>query len=142
MTIWAISDLHLSLGCDKPMDIFGNQWADADLRLAKNWKMNVEDGDTVLIAGDISWGMTPEEALPDLLFLEGLPGQKILGKGNHDYWWGTNGKVEQFMSQNGIGSIRLLKNNAFVCGSDVVCGSRVWMLPGSTDFTSVRFAPA
>ncbi len=136
MALWAISDLHLSLGCNKPMDIFGAKWIDSEERLRENWTQSVAMTDTVLIPGDISWAMTLEEALPDLIFLEKLPGQKILSKGNHDYWWGTNGKVERFFAENGIGSIRLLKNNAFLCGTDVICGSRGWLLPDYPEFSA------
>ncbi|MBN1775115.1 MAG: metallophosphoesterase [Clostridiales bacterium] len=136
MAIWAISDLHLSLGSNKPMDVFGSQWVDSEQRIRDNWLRSVEESDTVLIPGDISWAMTLEEALPDLLFLEKLPGRKILSKGNHDYWWGTNGKVERFLEDNGIRSISLLKNNAFPIGSDVVCGTRGWVLPEYPEFSA------
>jgi len=136
MALWAISDPHLSLGCDKPMDIFGAQWVDSERRLRDNWIRTVVDTDTVLIPGDISWAMTLEEALPDLLFVENLPGQKILSKGNHDFWWGTSGKVERFLTDHEIHSIRLLKNNAFLIGTDVVCGTRGWILPEYPDFSA------
>ncbi len=135
MAIWVISDLHLSLGSNKPMEIFGEKWTDSEERIKGNWLRCVEENDTVLIPGDISWAMTLDEALPDLRFLENLPGQKILGKGNHDYWWGTNGKVERFLDDNGIRSVSLLKNNAFQIGSDVVCGTRGWILPDYPDFS-------
>ncbi|NLW88378.1 MAG: serine/threonine protein phosphatase [Clostridiaceae bacterium] len=136
MAIFAISDLHLSKGCDKPMDIFGSRWIDFEEKLKKNWIRFVGKDDTVLIPGDISWAITQEEALFDLLFLEELPGEKILCKGNHDFWWGTNGKVERFMEANKIRSIHLLKNNAYLRGSDVICGSRGWILPESTEFSA------
>ena len=95
MSIFAIADLHLGLSVDKPMDVFGPSWQDHVSRLEENWRSKITPSDTVLIPGDISWGISMEEALADLLFIESLPGTKILSKGNHDYWWGTTKKVEE-----------------------------------------------
>ena len=86
MGIFAISDLHLSEAVHKPMDIFGSVWTAHKKKIEENWRKTVSDGDTVLVPGDISWGMSFEEAMPDLRFIESLPGRKILMSGNHDYW--------------------------------------------------------
>ena len=88
MALYAIADLHLSLGTDKPMDDFPG-WSGYVDRLQKNWIATVSEQDAVVIPGDISWGMSLQEALPDFRFLQSLPGQKLLLKGNHDYWWNT-----------------------------------------------------
>ncbi len=89
MSIFAIADLHLSLSVDKPMDVFGPGWQNYVERLDKAWRSKIGPEDTVLIPGDISWGLSMDEALADLQFVEDLPGSKILSKGNHDLWWGT-----------------------------------------------------
>lgn len=136
MAIYAIADLHLSLGTNKPMNIFGPAWDQHDIRIEENWRELVGDNDTVLIPGDISWAMTPEEALADLMYIDRLPGEKIITKGNHDYWWGTSGKIEKMMSDEGLSSIRLLKNNAFYLDGTIVCGTRGWLLPEHTEFTA------
>lgn len=60
MSLFAIADLHLSLGEDKPMDIFAG-WDNYVERLTKNWNTLVTDDDTVMIAGDISWAMKLEQ---------------------------------------------------------------------------------
>ena len=136
MSIFAISDLHLALGMDKPMDIFGDHWDNHADKIARNWNNRVTKEDTVLIPGDISWGMTLEEAGPDLEFVHSLPGTKIITKGNHDYWWTTVGKIEKFLDKRGLYSIKLLKNNSFRIGDDsLVCGTRGWILPGDPAFT-------
>jgi predicted phosphohydrolase len=135
MALYAIADLHLSLGTDKPMDVFGERWRDYVARLEQQWMEMITEKDTVLVPGDISWAMTMEEALLDLRFLDRLPGQKILVKGNHDFWWGTNGKVEKFMGENAIHSIALIKNNAIRVGHDAVCGTRGWLLPEHSEFS-------
>ena len=129
MSIFAIADLHLGLSVDKPMDVFGPAWNDHVERLEKNWREKITSSDTVLIPGDISWGISMEEALADLKFIDGLPGTKILSKGNHDYWWGTTKKVEDFMAKNGLTTLKILKNKGFVVENTLIAGTRGWILP-------------
>lgn len=125
MHLYAIADTHLSLGADKPMDVFRG-WADYVDRLRGNWERLVTPEDTVVIAGDISWAMRLEECYEDFAFLHSLPGQKILLKGNHDYWWQTKKKIDDYLAQNGFDTIRILFNNAFEVGDVAVCGTRGW----------------
>ncbi len=97
MKLFAIGDLHLSFGenVDKPMDVFGGGWVGHTEKLYKNWKELVGPEDLVIICGDISWGLRPEEALADLDWIHALPGKKILFKGNHDLWWQSIGKLNK-----------------------------------------------
>lgn len=125
MSLFAIADTHLSLGTDKPMDIFKG-WSGYVDKLKENWESAVTDSDTVVIAGDISWGMSLEGALEDFRFIDSLPGQKIILKGNHDYWWTTMKKMDTFLSQHEIKTIRFLHNNTLTVGNIAVCGSRGW----------------
>lgn len=125
MSLFAIADLHLSLGVDKPMDVF-HGWADYVPRLKENWERLITPDDTVVIGGDISWAMRLEECYEDFSFIHSLPGQKIFLKGNHDYWWQTKKKIEDYLSANGFDSIRILFNNAFEVGEYAVCGTRGW----------------
>ena len=111
MALYAIADLHLSLGTDKPMDVFRG-WENYVERLEKNWRALVTEEDTVVIAGDISWGMRLEETGKDFAFIESLPGKKLLLKGNHDYWWSTRNKIETFFAQKGFKTMRLVFNSA------------------------------
>lgn len=124
MAIYAISDLHLSLETDKPMDIFG--WGDHTGIIRENWTRKIRSDDFVLIPGDISWGMDLKEADPDFAFLESLPGYKILGKGNHDYWWSTRRKFERYCAEKGYRTLMMLHNNMFEADGYVICGSRGW----------------
>ena len=124
MAIFAMSDLHLPLGNNKPMDVFGGGWENYVERIAENWKKTVGEKDTVLIGGDISWATYLDEALPDFQFLESLPGTKIIGKGNHDFWWSTATKLHVFFEQHQIQSVKLLYNNAYVVEDMIVCGTR------------------
>ena len=125
MSIFAIADVHLSLGVKKPMDIF-HGWQDYEKRLEENWRLLVRDEDTVVLPGDISWGMTMQQSLPDLQFLDRLPGQKIILKGNHDYWWPTRAKMDAFFEQNGIATVRALFHDALLVEGKALCGTRSW----------------
>jgi predicted phosphohydrolase len=133
MAIYAISDLHLSFGCDKPMDIFGGNWENHSLKLSEKW--NAGPDDAILIPGDISWGMSLSSAEPDLAFIHALPGRKIVSKGNHDYWWSTRGKFEAFTAAKGFTSIRMLHNNAYREGVFSICGTRGWIPKDDPDFS-------
>jgi len=124
--LFAISDLHLSLGVDKPMDIFGPQWVGHDVRMREAWDEMVGAEDWVLVGGDTSWGLDLDEARPDLDWLGERPGHKILIKGNHCTWWQTRKKVEKVLHP----SIRLLQNNAIqMPDGTVVIGTRLWDPP-------------
>ncbi len=125
MSLFAIADLHLSLGTDKPMDVFRG-WTDYVERLKANWEKLVTDEDTVVIAGDISWAMKLEECREDFSFINALPGQKLLLKGNHDYWWQTKKKIDEYLLVNGFDTIKVLFNNAYQIGERTVCGTRGW----------------
>ncbi len=126
MALFAMGDLHLSLGSDKPMDIFGG-WDNYVDRISENWEKNISEGDTVVIPGDISWAMTFEQARPDFAFIHGLKGRKIILKGNHDYWWSTAAKMNRFLEENGFDSIHILHNNHFSYGEYGICGTRGWI---------------
>ena len=89
MSIYGISDLHLSFGVDKPMNIFRG-WDNYTERITANWKRLIKENDTVILPGDFSWGLKLEETKKDFEFLESLPGKKLLIKGNHDLWWSTS----------------------------------------------------
>ena len=123
--LYTIADTHLSLGADKPMDVFRG-WSDYVDRLKENWTRLITPDDTVVIAGDISWAMRLEECYEDFAFLNSLPGTKLLIKGNHDYWWQTKKKIDDYLQANGFDSISILFNNAFEAGGVAVCGTRGW----------------
>ncbi len=126
MAIYSIADLHLTGSADKPMDIFGHRWQGYCEKLETRWRAVVEEEDTVVVPGDISWAMTMEEAEADLRFIDSLPGKKLIGKGNHDFWWMTMAKMNRFLTEKEIGSIRFLYNNAYAVEDKIVCGTRGW----------------
>lgn len=124
--LFAIADLHLSLNGDKPMDIFGEQWADHPARMAAAWDRMVHEKDTVLLPGDLSWASSLEEAAADLDWIHRRPGRKILLRGNHDMWWGSLGKLRKSLPE----SCTPLQNSAILMdGRVVVLGARGWTSP-------------
>lgn len=132
MSLFAISDLHLSLGTDKPMDIFSG-WTDYVYKIEKNWKNIVGEDDMVVVGGDISWAMKLNETLTDFKFIDSLPGKKIFLKGNHDLWWSTVSAMNRFLAENGINSISFLHNNCYTVGDYAICGSRGWFFDGEKE---------
>lgn len=131
MSLFAIADTHLSFASDKPMDDFPG-WANYTARLEENWNRLVSPQDTVVIAGDISWALDFDGLLADFQYLQRLNGQKILLKGNHDYWWSTKTKMDRFIAENGLDTLTVLSNNSYTVGDVAVCGSRGWMLESET----------
>jgi len=130
MGIFAISDLHLSKVNPKPMEIFGGNWSCHWDKIRYDWLEKVQDNDVVLIAGDISWALTIDEALPDLLDISKLPGRKVLIRGNHDYWWESPAKIRKAVPEG----IEIIQNDFVDGGSFNICGTRGWMLPGDDRF--------
>jgi predicted phosphohydrolase len=126
MRIFALADLHLGDAVGKPMDIFGPVWERHAEKIDRNWRARVGPEDWVLVPGDISWAMKLEDALPDLRFIDALPGRKVLLKGNHDFWWTSRGKVEALLPP----SLRLLQNDAVDLGGGIgLVGTRGWSPP-------------
>lgn len=132
MKVFTIADLHLSLDADKPMDVFPG-WENYVERIRENWNRLISEEDTVVLAGDISWGMSMEQALLDFRFLEALPGNKLMIKGNHDYWFSTASKMSRFFEENGLKSLKIIHNNCAEAGDIAVCGSRGWMLDSAEE---------
>ncbi len=125
MALYAIGDTHLSLTSDKPMDVFGRGWTGYVEKLQAGFA-DVRPEDTVVLCGDLSWGMSLEEARQDFSFLNALPGRKLMLKGNHDYWWNTASKMKKFFQDNGFDTLEILHNNCYFYGDVALCGTRGW----------------
>ena len=146
MSVYVIADLHLSTldSTNKSMEVFGRRWQNYITRLRTNWTHLVEDGDTVIVPGDVSWALSLDESLSDMRFLDSLPGKKIVGKGNHDFWWSTMAKHEAFFKQHSIESISFLFNNAYAVEDLIIAGTRGWYqdedctnIPTGTDYAKL-----
>ena len=143
MSVYVIADLHLSTldSTNKSMEVFGHRWQSYISRLKTNWERLVEDGDTVIVPGDVSWALSLDEGLSDMRFIDALPGRKILGKGNHDFWWSTMAKHKAFFEKHSITSIDFLFNNAYAVEDLIIAGTRGWYqdedcsnIPSGTDY--------
>jgi predicted phosphohydrolase len=141
VAVFVLADLHLSLTSDKPMDVFNGRWQNYQDKIRQRWLTLVKYGDTVVIPGDISWAMTLEDAVADLKWLDDLPGEKIISKGNHEYWWSTATKIHKAFEENSISSIKLLHNNALRAENFAICGTRGWFTesnaPKNSDYDKI-----
>lgn len=126
--IYAIGDLHLDHTKEKSMDIFGENWIDHEEQIFENWKENVKEEDIVLLPGDISWALKPEEVYNDLKRIDDMPGKKIMIKGNHDYWWQSLKKLKDMDFK----TIDFIQNDACEFNNIGIYGTRGWN-PRDTD---------
>jgi len=139
MSIWAIADIHASRTDPdsglpvKPMDVFGSEWSMHVERLERAWDELVEIEDTVIIAGDIDWGLHLDDAMETLQRIETWKGRKILVRGNHDYWWSskTTNRVRRALPP----SMSLLHNNALQAEGFNICGTKGSPVPGGMEWT-------
>ena len=125
MALYAIGDLHLSFGTDKPMDVFGGRW-EGYVEKLKGGLSCIGPEDTTVLLGDVSWGLDLDSAKDDFAFISQIPGRKIILKGNHDYWWSTAAKFNKFCQENEFADMHVLNNNCFFYGDVAICGTRGW----------------
>lgn len=126
MSIYAIADLHLSFGTNKPMDIFGQNWGNHWEKIKTDWLNKVTENDLVLLPGDFSWAMYLKDTYDDFKYLNNLPGKKILLKGNHDYWWTTLKSMREYLKENNFNNIDFLYNNSYLFENYIITGTRGW----------------
>lgn len=130
MKIYAIADLHFSNGVNKSMNRFGENWISHDKKIMNNWNKKVNSNDYVLIAGDISWATTFDDAKIDLELIDKLPGKKIISRGNHDYWWKSLNKLN-----NSFNSIKFIQSDVNIeVDNYIICGTRGWISPNEYKF--------
>jgi len=125
MALYAIGDLHLCLGAEKPMDIFGGAWTGYMDKLKAGVSV-ITPEDTTVILGDLSWATDLESARADFAWINNIPGRKIILKGNHDYWWNTASKFYAFCNKNNFTNLFLLNNNHYEYNGYAICGTRGW----------------
>lgn len=133
MSIYTIGDLHLSFSQNKPMNIFGDNWNGHADKIRKNWIKKVNKEDFVVLPGDFSWAMYLKDTYKDFEYLEKLPGNKILLKGNHDYWWSGLSKMNEYLKENNFNNINFLYNNSYLVEDTIIAGTRGWNLTDSED---------
>lgn len=89
MSLYAIGDLHLHYQSvlRAPGQLRDRVWKNHEEKFLLNCKKTVTDADTLVLAGDHSWGKNLAECEMDLQYICDLPGRKILTRGNHDMFW-------------------------------------------------------
>ena len=128
MAIYAIGDLHLSFQENKPMSIFGENWKNHEEKIKEDWLSKVNEEDLVILPGDFSWAMDLKNTYLDFKYLNELPGQKLLLKGNHDYWWNTVTKMRKYLQENNFKNIGFLYNNSYEYENKIIVGTRGWII--------------
>lgn len=126
MKVFAISDLHLSYGTNKPMDVFGEKWENYENKIKQNVNKMVSDEDILLIAGDLSWAMLMSETEADFEYIGELPGTKVVVRGNHDYWWKSISGVREVFEPK---KVYALQNDSIKIGDYIIAGTRGWVVP-------------
>lgn len=129
MSIYAISDLHLSFNTNKPMNVFGDIWQEYEEEIKNNWISTVEKNDIVILPGDFSWETYLENTVLDFKYINDLPGKKLLLKGNHDYWWTTLTKMRRFLKEKNFENIDFIYNNSYMFDNYIIAGTRGWSVP-------------
>ena len=125
MALYAIGDLHLSFGVNKPMDVFGGAWKGYVEKLKEGLQI-IGPEDTTVLLGDLTWGIDLQQAKEDFAFINDIPGRKLIIKGNHDYWWTTASKFYKFCEENNFSNMFILNNNAYEYEELALCGTRGW----------------
>ena len=125
MALYAIGDLHLCLGAEKPMDIFGGAWIGYMDKLKEGMSV-IRPEDTTILLGDLSWALSLDDSKADFAWINEVPGRKIILKGNHDYWWSTASKFYKFCEENGFSDLFILNNNYYEYEGYAICGTRGW----------------
>lgn len=133
MAIYSISDLHLSFGNNKPMDIFGVNWENHEEKIKEDWLKKITNNDLVLLPGDFSWAMYLKDTYQDFEYLNNLPGKKLLLKGNHDYWWTTLKKMREYLEKNNFKNIDFIYNNSYLFDNKIIVGTRGWQAEDNSE---------
>ena len=129
MALYTIGDLHLSESSGKPMDVFGGVWQDYRRKIVEAFSQTLQEDDTVVLCGDLSWGLNLEQALADFKLVDSFPGKKILIKGNHDLWWSGIKKLNTLFDD-----ITFMQNDVYMVEKIAICGTRGWICPGTDGF--------
>ncbi len=89
MALYAIGDLHLHFQSElrAPSQLRDRVWRNHEETFRKNCERLLTPEDTLVLIGDHSWGKKLSECEKDLEYICGLPGRKILTRGNHDMFW-------------------------------------------------------
>ncbi len=111
MHLYAIGDLHLHFQAElkAPGQLHGAVWQHHEKTFRENCARMIRPEDTLVLAGDHSWGRNLAECEQDLAYICALPGKKVLLRGNHDMFW--DAKKTDALNRLFEGRLRFLQNN-------------------------------
>lgn len=130
MSLYAIGDLHLHF--QTPLKARAQRtervWKNHEEVFRRNCEALLTPEDTLLLAGDHSWGRSLEECGEDLRYIASLPGCKILLRGNHDMFWGANrtGQLNALYE----GKLHFLQNNFYSYRDYALVGTKGFCFEG------------
>ena len=124
MSLYAIGDLHLHYQSvlKAPGQLHDPVWKNHEEKFLKNCRRMVAPEDTLVLAGDHSWGRRLSECEQDLAYISDLPGRKILLRGNHDMFW--DAKKTDALNRAYEGKLFFLQNNYFPYGDCALVGTK------------------
>ena len=130
LALYAIGDLHLHFGSE--LKARGQRtdrlWRNHEERFRKNCAALIGPDDTLLLAGDHSWGKNDAECAPDFRYIEDLPGKKVLLRGNHDMFW--DAKKTEALNRRFEGRLFFLQNNFYPFGRTALVGTKGFCFEG------------
>ena len=130
MALYAIGDLHLHFQSELKarMQLKGRLWKDHEAKFQKNCAKLLTEEDTLILAGDHSWGKNLAECGQDFAYIEALPGRKILTRGNHDMFWDA-AKTEK-LNEQFAGRLAFLQNNYYSYRDYAIVGTKGFTFEG------------
>ena len=131
MSLYAIGDLHLHFQSQlKPghPQLKDRAWKNHEEKFRRNCAALLTDEDTLVLVGDHSWGKNLAACEEDLQYIIGLPGRKILLRGNHDMFWDVNKTAA--LNERFAGKLAFLQNNYFSYGDYALVGTKGFVFEG------------
>ena len=130
MSLYAIGDLHLHFQSQLKAQgqLRDLVWRNHEERFRKNCAAVVRESDTLLLAGDHSWGKNLAECERDLEYIMALPGRKVLLRGNHDMFW--DAKKTAALNRQFEGRLYFLQNNYFPYRDCALVGTKGYTFEG------------
>ncbi|WP_026507451.1 metallophosphoesterase [Butyrivibrio sp. MC2013] len=137
MALYALSDLHLSYAEDaRDMTIYSPIWKEHEEKIKRNWLSTVTEDDTIVLGGDLSWGKSLEDCRQDFEFVLGLPGRKIMLRGNHDRFWRSN--YTERLNKEFEGRLLFLQDNFYSYKGYALVGSKGYCFENLDPFDHFR----
>lgn len=124
MGLYAIGDLHLHF--QTPLQARAQRtervWRNHEEKLRRNCAALLAPEDTLVLAGDHSWGRDLNECAEDFAYIEALPGRKILLRGNHDMFWDANKTAR--LNEQFAGRLAFLQGNFYAYRDYALVGTK------------------